>query len=182
MLMEMTIEQLARTMCDHDYNLLDRNVLASIVHDDRMKVRLENIFRILHWEHEGRDTRWNSVVDLIDYKSDIYQLACDFNYMYLPVDFLEIRLRQPVEEWRHSLKVTMPNWTLMENPRSSELIYLKGRQRQWAELSELFPSFSHIEIRRWYIQIDAKKYVERIDYCDQRCKDFSVQTEPKLFS
>jgi hypothetical protein len=166
MFVEMTVEQLARTMCDAEYRLSNRTQFVAMVKDSRMRVRLENIFRILHAEYCGRNTREELVIDLIDNQSDIYKLACDFNYMYLPVDFLDIRLRCPVEEWRSSVIVTAPDWSEMENSGSSEVIYEHGRQFQWRALAEMFPSFSNNELRRWHIQVDAKKYVEHIEYLD----------------
>jgi hypothetical protein len=182
MFVEMTVDQLARTMCDSDYKLSNRSEFESMVKDGRMRVRLENMFRILHAEHCGRDTREQLVNDLVNDQSDIYRLACDFNYMYLPVDFLEIRLKHPVEEWRHSVIVTTPDWVEMENPRSSEVIYIHGLDRQWTTLAEMFPSFSHNEMRSRHIQISAKKYAEGFDYCDQSCRDCATQTDPQMFS
>jgi hypothetical protein len=181
MFVEMTVDQLARTMCDSEYRLSNRREFEAMIKDGRMRVRIENIFRILHAEYCGRDTRQQLLNDLIDHQSDIYRLACDFNYMYLPKDFLEIRLRHPVEDWRRSVIVKTPDWVEMENPRSSEVIYLNGSQDQWTALSEMFPSFSYNELRSWHIRISAKKYVERFDYCDRCCRDCSTQTEPQTF-
>jgi hypothetical protein len=149
-------------ICTMNGQIVKRKEFDAMYCDERERSRIVEVLRRIFRESKAGDTRTRLQNDLLRYSGDIHGLSTTPGYRRTSPRDLDVICNTSFTSWYNSALITFPDWAQLETPVNSELIYMKGRTKQWESLAELFPEFTYFELHARYEQIQPRLYTSRV--------------------